>query len=357
MSAFSAVAAEAHPADCQCRGLSRRHLLGSLAAAAAGLAMPAIGSAATGEPTRIDAHHHYYPSEAKKLGGLGGKMTEQWTPQTSIDEMDRNGVRTAILSMATPPMAWFRLPNDESRSFVRAINDYGARMVADYPGRFGLFAFLSMVDVEGTLREIEYAFDTLKADGVEIGSGFGDIYPGDPKFLPVFEELNRRKALLYIHPTTQPCCAGAIRGLNDSVIEVPHDTTRCVMSLLMSGNMSKMRDIRFLWSHGGGTIPMLAGRIDWLMRTLVKNSHDLVPEGPVAEFRRFYYDTANAAYPGSMAALMKMVDPSHIVFGTDYPYVTTDWNVKALHGNDFSADMIRAIETTNIAALVPRLKS
>jgi predicted TIM-barrel fold metal-dependent hydrolase len=143
---------------------------------------------------------------------------------------------------------------------VRGINDYGAKMMADHPGRFGLFAFLSMYDVEGTMKEIEYAFDKLKADGVGIATGYGNVYPGDKKFAPIFEELNRRKATVYFHPTTQDCCGGMVPGLNDSVLEVPHDTSRAVMSFIMSGSLPKLRDIKFLWSHGGGTIPMLRVR-------------------------------------------------------------------------------------------------
>jgi predicted TIM-barrel fold metal-dependent hydrolase len=344
---------------CGCCTTSRRGFLRSLTAGAGALALPAIARAQTPSAqalTRIDTHHHYYPPEAKKYGGLGGRLTDHWTPQTAIDEMDKGGVKTAILSMASAPMAWFKLAQPESRSMVRAINDYGAKMMADHPGRFGLFAFLSMYDVDGTLKEIEYAFDTLKADGVGIATGYGDIYPGDAKFAPIFEELNRRKAVVYFHPTTQACCGGAIPGLNDSVIEVPHDTSRAVMSLLMSGNLPKWRDIRFLWSHGGGTIPMLAERIAWLTKTLVKDSAKLMPEGPLPEFRRFYYDTANAGYPSSMAALTKIADTSHIVFGTDFPYVSTEWNAKALQRAGLTPEQIRDIETRNALALIPRLK-
>lgn len=348
---------------CGCCTTSRRGFLRSLTASAGALSLPAAARAqapadrsARPPLTKIDTHHHYYPAEAKKYGGLGGRLTDHWTPQTALDEMDKSGVKTAILSMPTAPMAWFKLDPTESRSMVRAINDFGAKMMADHPGRFGLFAFLSMYDVDGTLKEIEYAFDTLKADGVGIATGYGDIYPGDKKFAPIFEELNRRKATVYFHPTTHTCCGGMVPGLNDSVLEVPHDTSRAVMSFIMSGSLPKLRDIKFLWSHGGGTIPMLAERIDWLMKTLVKNGKELVPDGPLAEFRRFYYDTANAGYPSSMAALTKIVDSSHIVFGTDFPYVTTDWNDKALHRAGITDDQIRAIETTNALALLPRLK-
>ena len=317
----------------------------------------APGAQAAAPANRIDTHHHFYPPEVKKFGGMGGPLTDNWSPAKSLEEMDKNGVRTSILSMASVPMEWFKMGVEDSRKFVRAINDYGAKMVADHPGRFGLFAYLSMVDVEGSLKEIEYAFDTLKVDGVGLATGYNNVYPGDPKFAPIFQELNRRKATVYFHPTTQTCCLGIVPGVGDSWAEVPNDTTRAVLSLMFTGSLLKLRDIKFLWSHGGGTIPMIAERIDWLSKGQVKNRAELLPEGPLAEFRRFYYDTANAGYPGSMAALLKLVDPSQIVFGTDYPYVTTEWNMQALRRAGITDAQIKAIETENAKALVPRLRA
>ena len=359
MTQFIAAGADApHAAGCGCRGLTRRGLLGAAAGAAGASLSPRFANAQTKPAlTKIDTHHHFYPPDVKRLGGLGGPLTDKWTPQASLDEMDKSGVKTSILSIASAPMEWFKLGNDESRKFVRGINEYGAKMVADNPGRFGLFAFLSMVDIEGSLKEIEYAFDTLKADGVGIATGYGDLYPGDKKFEPVFAELNRRKATVYFHPTAQTCCLGIVPGVGDSWIEVPNDTSRAALSLMFSGALLKLRDIKFLWSHGGGTIPMLAERVDWLSKGQVRNRAELMPEGPLAEFKRFYYDTANAGYPGSMAALLKLVDPSQIVFGTDYPYVTTDWNARALRRAGISDAMIAAIETENAKALAPRLKA
>ncbi len=354
---FQASAASGdHDAFCSCRTLSRRSFLHGAVTTAAAAGMPAGAFAQTrGAGERVDMHHHFYTAGMKKYGGLGGPLTDNWTAQTSLDEMDKNGVRASILSVASTPMAWYRLDTETLRGFVREINDFAAKMVADHPGRYGLFAFLSMVDVDGSLKEIEYAFDTLKADGIGIATGWLNKYPGDPKFAPILEELNRRKATLYFHPTTQTCCEGIVPGVGDSWAEVPQDTTRAALSLMYSGSLLKLRDIKFLWSHGGGTIPMIAERIDWLSKMQVKNRDQLLPDGPLGEFRRFYYDTANAGYPGSMAALMKLVDPSHIVFGTDYPYVTTEWNMKALVRAGLNEDQIRAIEGKNFEALAPRL--
>jgi predicted TIM-barrel fold metal-dependent hydrolase len=360
MGIFSATGADAAASDCMCCNLSRRGLLRSFAATAAAGALPASSFAQAAKPAAsaiIDTHHHYYPPEVKRSPGVGNALINSWSDQKTLDEMDKNGVRTSMLSMASAPLNWFKMEPDESRKFVRAINDYGAKMVQDYPGRFGLFAYQSMVDVDGTLREIEYAFDTLKADGVNLSTSYVDKYPGDPKFAPIFEELNRRKAIVYFHPTTSACCGGAVPGVGDSWIEVPHDTTRAVLSLLFSGALQKYRDITFLLSHGGGTLPMLVDRIDWLSGHQVKNRKELAPDGIHAEFQRFYYDTANAGYPGSMAALLKLVPPSRIVFGTDYPYVSTEWNLKALRANGLPADAVHGIESENAKAFIPRLRA
>jgi len=358
MSAFFASdTASSCAAVCACHS-SRRGFLRGASALAGAAALPGLASA-QGAAARIDTHHHFYPPDVKKAAGLAGPLIDKWSPQVSLDEMDRNGVQWSILSIASAPSDWARLDVETSRKFVRGINDFGAKMVADKPGRYGLFAFLSMTDVDGTLKEIEYAFDTLKADGIGIPTGWLNIYPGDEKFAPIFAELNRRKATVYFHPTTQPCCAGIVPGVGDSWSEVPQDTTRAALSLMFSGSLPKMRDIKFLWSHGGGTIPMIAERVDWLSSKQMPNGarEKVLPEGPMAEFKRFYYDTANAGYPGSIAALTKLVDTSHIVFGTDYPYVTTDWNMRALRRAGLTEGEIAAIETQNAKALVPRLKA
>jgi len=345
-----------------CAPLSRRSFLGAAAGAAGALGLPATARAqapaapATAARERIDTHFHYYPPSLQQGAGQRNPFIAGWSRAKALEELDRNGVRTAMLSMASASLDWFRMETEASRKFVREANDFAADMMREAPGRYGLFAYLSMVDVEGTLKEIEYAFDVLKADGVGISTSYVDKYPGDAKFAPIFEELNRRKAVVYFHPTTAACCTGILPGIGDSWIEVPHDTSRAVLSLLFSGSLRKFRDITFLWSHGGGTIPMLAGRIDWLSAT-AKNIKEVAPDGLEAEFRRFYYDTANAGYAASMAALLKLAPLSQIVFGTDYPYVTTEATMKALRTAGLSDAQISAIETQNAKQFLPRLRA
>ena len=158
---------------------------------------------------RIDVHHHFYPPDLKDV--LGGGPTRDWTPQSSLDEMDANEFASVALSASSIPTAWWRHDDDWLRKTVRRFNEFGAEMVKDRPDRFGLFAFLSMRDVDGSLAEIEYAFDTLHADGVGIATSFGDKWPGDGEFAPIFDELDRRGALVYIQPdrARRPARGGA----------------------------------------------------------------------------------------------------------------------------------------------------
>src|SRR6202171_2613631 len=207
--------------------------------------------------------------------------------------MDRSGIRVAVLSIASTPGLWFDAGPESAGRMVRICNDYGAEMMRDYPGRFGLFATLSMLDIDATLKEIEYALDVLKADGIGLQTNYGDKWLGNAAYRPVLEELNRRKAVAYVHPLVAACCGNLSVGAFPAVIEVPHDTTRAITSLLLSGSFARYRDIRWLFSHAGGTVPMLAGRIEAFGK-LRPDSASFAPEGIENEFKRLYYDTAHA---------------------------------------------------------------
>lgn len=145
---------------------------------------------------------------------------------------------------------------------MRSSAEYAAEMTRDFPGRFGSFAPLSMLDTDATLKEIEYALDTLKADGVGLQSSYGPKWLGDASFKPIWDELNRRKAVVYVHPVAGACCTRLPVGVNPATLEVPFDTTRTVANLLVTGTLARARDIKWLFSHAGGAVPMLAGRIN-----------------------------------------------------------------------------------------------
>ncbi|MDX1482875.1 MAG: amidohydrolase family protein [Alphaproteobacteria bacterium] len=299
---------------------------------------------------RIDVHHHFYPPDLKDV--LGGGPTRDWTPQSSLDEMDANACASVALSASSIPTHWWRQDDAWLRKTVRRFNEYGAEMVKDRPDRFGLFAFLSMRDVEGSLTEIEYAFDTLGADGVGIATSFGDKWPGDPEFAPIFDELDRRGALVYIHPTVPFCCEGLL-GLGSSLIEYPHDTCRAILSLLFSGTFARCRDIRFVFCHAGGTLPALTGRIEWGISRM-KDFDALAPAGYRAELERLHYDTATSGNPIALGALRAVVPISQILFGSDFPYGRIKGNLEGLHGCGLSDDELAAVERGNALRLVPR---
>jgi 6-methylsalicylate decarboxylase len=346
-----------------CCGASRRDFLrttalvtgGALVAGAlASRALPAQ-AAATGmlAGQRIDTHFHVYPPALGKE--LGGRVAGKWSPQVALDQMDKNGVATSILSVSSVPEEWWRKDKEWLRKTTRTINDYAAGLVRDKPKRFGQFAFLSIADVDGTLKEIEYAFDTLKADGVGIPTSYGDKWPGDPAFAPIFDELNRRKAVVYFHPNAPFCCGNINPPVGTSWIEYPHDTSRAVLSLLFNGTFAKHRDIKFLFSHGGGTIPMLAGRVASSSKR-VKNLKTVAPDGVEAEFKRLHYDTANATSAPTMAALTTLIPLPQIVFGSDFPYYTEGENLHGLEAVGLTPAQLTAIYRDNALKLVPRLK-
>jgi predicted TIM-barrel fold metal-dependent hydrolase len=229
-------------------------------------------------------------------------------------------------------------------------------MVVDHKGRFGLFAVLPLPSIDDSLKEIEYALDTLKADGFGLLTSYDTTWAGDPKFAPVFEELNRRKAVVYFHPAAPECCQKLIPYVPQPTVEYPHDTTRAILSFLFNGGFRKYRDIRFIWSHAGGTMPILAGRISNSARNL-PGAKENIPDGAVAEFQRLYYDTANSGTKPTMAALMALVPTSQILFGTDYPWVPAGATVNSLNANAFPAEVMRAIDRENALAILPRLRT
>ena len=237
-----------------------------------------------------------------------------WTIARSLEDMDKNGVRTAIVSISTPGIMFGGV--DRSRRLARDCNEYAAKMVSDHPGRFGFFAAVPLPDQDGSLKEIEYALDTLHADGVGFLSNYDGNYLGDTAFAPVFDELQRRKTIVYSHPTSLNCCVNLVTSVHVSTEEFGFDTTRTISSLLYSGTLSRCPDVRFIFSHGGGTLPFLAGRIG----AASGRAGSLIPHGADYEFRKLHFDTASVTNAPAMAAILKLVPASQVMFGTDYPW-------------------------------------
>ena len=342
--------------------LSRRHFIaGAAVIAAVGLGKSGPAAAQTAEaakPYRIDVHHHLSPPTyiaASNAGNFGDPLMKNWTPEKSLADMDKAGVEVAMLSVTTPALNF--TSGEPARKLARECNDYAAKLVADHRGRFGSFAMIPLTDVDGSLQEIAYALDTLKADGIGLMTSYGDKWLGDPLFLPVMAELNRRKALVYTHPTAANCCVNLVRTEPPVMIEFGTDTTRAIADIVFSGNARKFPDIRWIFSHAGGTMPFLIER--FVRNPLLEPSaKPTVPEGTLAELKRFYYDTAQTSNKAAMSALAAIIPVSRIVFGTDFPYRTSIDHVKGLReAGVFTDAQLMDIERGNALKLLPRLAS
>lgn len=338
-------------------GRGRREFLSLLAAAGAGALAPRVSLAQGGARARIDTHHHVFPPPyiaALAARKLDDQLGRSWSVARTLDDMERAGVQTAIVSVTTPAVT-FAEPA-AARALARECNEWVATLVADNRGRFGSFATMPLPDVDGSLREIEYALDTLKADGVCLLTSYGDRWLGHPSFAPVMNELNRRRAVVYTHPTTAACCTNLVADVPPTVIEFGTDTSRTITDILFSGTAARCPDAQFIFSHAGGTLPFLTER---LTRLPVQNPamQARVPNGVLPELRRFYYDTAWSAHPGAMASLTRLVPVSQVLFGSDYPYRTGEDHVKGLQAYGFSDADLRAIGRDNALRLLPRVRA
>ena len=330
--------------------IPRRAVLASLAGASL---FGQIGSRA--KPYRIDVHHHLFPPEYRAaVAAANAGALAAWSVEQSLAEMDKSAIQTAVLSVS-PPGIWFAGAS-QGRKMARVINDYGAKMRQDHPDRFGLFATLALPDTEGSLREIEYAFETLKADGIGLMTNYGEQWLGDAAFAPVWEELNRRKAVVYTHPNTPTCCTNIKDEVGPGTIEWATDTTRTTASLLFSGTAARYPDIRWILSHGGGTTPFLLSRFTRQEVDMKDKAAKVLPKGVMYELKKLYYDTAQANHPGALAALLKLVPVSQILFGTDYPFRTGAEEADGLAAQHFSAADLKTIERGNALKMLPGLK-
>ncbi len=305
---------------------------------------------------RIDVHHHLFPPPfiAKLVEHehyLARGVARGWTPRMSIEDMDRAGVATAITSITAPGFAL--VARDLRFKLNRECNEYGAAMVRDHPGRFGLFACLPLPEVDASLQEISFALDVLKAEGIGLLTSYADKWLGDPAFTPVMDELNRRKAVVYVHPTAPDCCRNLLPGVPDWVIEFPADTTRTITSLLFSGTVARCRDIRFIFAHVGGILPLVG---EHLVRAAEVDSNlaAKAPLGVLTELRRFHYDTALRAHPTGLSSALQLVGVAQLLFGTDAPLRSSKAQVDGLRAHGFSEQDLRKIDYENARRLLAR---
>ncbi len=308
---------------------------------------------------RIDVHHHFMPPAHMAREAARGRGAHampradmlSWTPQRALDVMDRNGIEVAIASISTPGV-WFG-DAAEAASLARDWNDYAAEQIVLHPKRFGLFAVLPLPAKDICLREIEHAFDTLHADGVSLFTNYDGKYPGDPAFDEVLDELDRRRAICYVHPTAPAYGGNVLPGVLPQVVEFAFETTRAIVSLLTTGSLRRWPNIRWIFSHAGGTVPMLAGR---LRHTLGRPPFtERMPDGVDAELRKLHYDIAGASSTGSLAALRDLAPVTQILYGSDTPFVPAAKGLAEMAETPFTEPELRLIERDNALRLLLRL--
>jgi len=260
-------------------------------------------------------------------------------------------VTRSLLSVTTPGIP---ATGEQAVKLARDTNEYAAKLVADNGRKLGFFTCVAMDDIDNALREIEYGFDTLHAQGVGLFTSYNGTYLGDKRFDPIFSELERRKAIVYIHPSGPTCCSRIIPEVADTLIEYGTDTTRAIASYVYRGSAHRYPNVRMIWSHSGGTMPYLIERFDGADNGAQAKA--AAPDGFRATAGRFFYDIAQASNPVATRALRSVVPVEHIVFGTDYPFRTPIDHVKALDaGGVFSAAELDGIYRQHVAKLLPEL--
>jgi predicted TIM-barrel fold metal-dependent hydrolase len=355
-------------------GVSRRQFLAGVAALGT-TALRRRGTEAaqsTVQFRRLDVHQHFgsplWIKRAAEARRPGWQAFQDWTPMRSLEAMDKAGVSAALLS-CTLPGVWFGddflVERADAIAYARDMNEFGARMVSDYKGRFGLFAVLPLPDIDASLREIAYAFDTLRADGLGLLTSYANHYLGEPMFRPILEELDRRNAIVYSHPTDGPCCHN-LAGASPATLEWFTDTARAILSLVQEAPgaggapgvsaATRYPNVRYIWSHGGGSLVGVAHRLVGPIG-VADLAKPPAPDSRLYHVRRFYYDTAAVPNPVLMPALIRLLGgSSQIVFGSDYPLGNIANIAEGLQTLGFTPDELQGIERDNALRLLPAYK-
>jgi predicted TIM-barrel fold metal-dependent hydrolase len=311
----------------------------------------------------IDTHHHMLPEfffEAtnEKENPVGGLKPQVWTAENSIAFMDEAGIDVAILSISTPGVQLS--DRNDSKKLARRCNELAASLMSKYPKRFGAFASVPMPNKDDAIEEIIYALDTLKLDGVVLFTNSLGIYLGDQTMRPIFDELQLRKSVVYVHPNASPDPIAHSLGLTDNLIDFPVDTTRAVAQLHYGGTFAATPDVKYIFSHAGGTIPYLAGRCAIVDEMKIMGEGSTT--GTAAEaFRKLYWDTALAWSDPVLHTLRHIAGTDKVLFGTDFPYLRKDIAVRCkddlVCSAELSAEEKKQVLQKNALGLFPRFKS
>jgi len=355
---------------------SRRALLKFGAAASAGMllsmsesamslaATPGVTASSARKVERIDIHAHFVPAfyrEALAEAGLstpdGIRAMPAWDAESTLRVMDKLGVATAMLSISSPGVHFG--DDAKARALSRRVNEEGHRLVDAYPGRFGFFASLPLPDVAGAIAEATYAFDVLRADGVVFETNQHGIYLGDPKLDTLYTELNRRQAVVFVHPTSPACsCSHRLhQQYPQPMLEFMFETTRSISDMVLAGALERSPDLKVIVPHAGAALPVLLERIELLLPLLGQEGKSM-PSMRDA-MRRLHFDLAGAPVPQLLDALLQVADPKRIHYGSDYPFTPAaacEVLLKKIEATPLLDNKARdAILRTNAHALFPRL--
>src|SRR5882724_7142122 len=311
----------------------------------------------------IDTHHHILPDffwqeTNDSHAPVGGLAPLQWSKVVMISFMDDAGIDVAVTSISTPGVHLG--DNEKARSLARRCNEFAAKLVHDRPERFASFACIPLPDIDASLEELSYALDVLRLDGLVLFTNSMGVYLGDDTLEPVFEELERRKSVVFVHPNPSPDAAAHSLGLPDNLIDFPTDTNRAVAHMHYANRFARTPNVKYIFSHAGGSIPFLAARLAIIdeMGFIAGGEQ----RGTAADiFRRIYWDTALAASGPVLRMLRDVAGIDQVLFGTDFPYLRRDLAVKAkqriLESSELNHLEKHAVLGSNAARLFPRLHS
>ena len=327
---------------------------------------------------RIDVHAHSMgPAFRSAIQAIGGIIrTPEWSPELALQHMDRHAISAGVLSLSTPGV---HLGDDaKARSLAQRVNAEAVGYIQKWPKRFGAFGTLPIPDIEGACREVAHALDDLKLEGIGMLASYEGKYLGHPDFDPVLAELDKRKAVVLIHPNNHPSThevrKGISEGIGNFLVEFLFDTTRAALNLLFMDTLHRFPNIRWILCHAGGTLPFVAWRIsDIASRQMIHSPWDtqypsaymarhgagLTQAQVLADFKRFYFETALSAGRQSLASTREVAAPERILFGSDWPYcpddMTDDMISATAASGFFDEKQLAAVNYGNAARLFPRL--
>lgn len=309
----------------------------------------------------IDTHHHILPdffwqATNDAHGPVGGLKPLQWSQETAVSYMDEAGIDVAVTSISTPGV---QVGNAEkAKLLARQCNEFSAELVKARPDRFASFACIPLPDIDDSLEELAYAFDVLRLDGVVLFTNANGVYLGDPVLEPFFDELERRKAVVYVHPNPSPDAVAHALGLPDNLIDFPTDTNRAVAQMHYTNRFARTPNVKYIFSHAGGSIPYLAARFAIIdeMRFIPGGEE----RGTAADmFRRIYWDTALSLSDPVLRMLRDVAGIEQVVYGTDFPYLRRDLAInfkqRLLQSRELNDSGRHLILGKNAARLFPRL--